>query len=461
MPHSAEGLLAGADDACALYALDGTEITYGELGERSAAIATSLRAEHATLVCCRADGAQAIVTLLGSLEAGVPVMLLEADTSAHRAHELTKDFRPDVFVGWPGIAPLRIVSGGVDLELALNESGSGSGPIATAGTGPSSTALVLLTSGSTGQPKYVRLSREAVVTNAVSIAEALAISPEERAVQTLPLSYSYGLSVLTSHLRSGAGFVMNPHSVLTRDFWTIAERTGATSMAGVPQTYLMARRLLGSHAPASLRTFTQAGGRLDVARTVELAGWAQHRGGRWFTMYGQTEATARICVLPHERAVESAGSVGRAVPGGELSIVDDELVYRGVNVMLGYATSHADLAAGDLCGRTLRTGDLGRVDDDGLVWLTGRLGRRVKLFGRRFDLDDLERAWSDRGVIAVTEPGGSREDSLLVHVSPGATADAQQLAAELRVPARSVQVRELDALPLTSSGKTDYKALRT
>ena len=140
------------------------------------------------------------------------------------------------------------------------------------------------------------------------------------------------------------------------------------------------------------------------------------RGGRFFVMYGQTEATARIAYVPPDRLSEKLGSAGIAIPGGRLSIepagagtmdgpVTGEVVYEGPNVMLGYATGSGDLALGDELGGVLRTGDIGYLDEDGFLFLVGRSKRIAKVFGLRINLDEVEAAMREHG------PGGGRRRS--------------------------------------------------
>jgi acyl-coenzyme A synthetase/AMP-(fatty) acid ligase len=216
-------------------------------------------------------------------------------------------------------------------------------------------ALILTTSGSTGNPKLVRLTAAAVRANAASIATALDIDGDDVAPTTLPLFYSYGLSVLTSHLLSGATVVLDRRNLTTPDFWGAIDRYGATSLAAVPYQYALLQRL--RFAPdryRRLRTLTQAGGPLRPELVADFHRRMSAVGGRLFVMYGQTEATARMTVLPPKLLPEKIGSVGFPVPGGCVTIGADtgEVMYQGPNVMMGYAETAADLARGDdLCGR--------------------------------------------------------------------------------------------------------------
>jgi acyl-CoA synthetase (AMP-forming)/AMP-acid ligase II len=317
-------------------------------------------------------------------------------------------------------------------------------------------ALLLTTSGSTGSPKLVRLSRSAVLANAAQVAESLGVTGDDVAITTLPLFYSYGLSVLHSHLLTGATVVLERTGLMQRDFWAAVDRFRVTSLAFVPYQYEMLRRLrFDPAAHPSVRTVTQAGGRLRAELITDFAQRMAAAGGRMFVMYGQTEAAPRMATLPPDRLAEKLGSVGLAMPGATFAIEDDEVVYRGPNVMMGYAESGADLARGDEQGGVLRTGDLGRLDDEGFLFITGRIKRMGKVFGVRINLDDVEREFP---VAAV-----AGDDKLHVFAEGLAADEARALRTKiaewLGTHFSGVDVRGIDALPLLPNGKTDYRAL--
>jgi acyl-CoA synthetase (AMP-forming)/AMP-acid ligase II len=317
-------------------------------------------------------------------------------------------------------------------------------------------ALLLTTSGSTGNPKLVRLSATALRTNAEQVAEVLGITEGDVAITTLPLFYSYGMSVLNSYLMSGATIVLERTGIMQRDFWTAVNEHGVTSMAFVPYQYEMLRRLRFDPAKyPTLRYLTQAGGRLRTDRVTEFAQPMAAAGGKFFVMYGQTEAAPRMATLPPDRLEEKLGSVGQALPGGSFAIEDDEVVYRGPNVMMGYADTAADLAKGDEQGGVLRTGDLGRLDEEGFLYITGRTKRMGKVFGVRINLDDVEKNFP---VAAV-----AGDDKLHVFgegLSDDEARDLRTKIAEwLGTHFSGVSVRSVDALPLLPNGKIDYRAL--
>jgi acyl-CoA synthetase (AMP-forming)/AMP-acid ligase II len=331
-------------------------------------------------------------------------------------------------------------------------------------------ALLLTTSGSTGSPKLVRLSARNLAANAKAIAAYLELNPGERAVQSLPMHYSYGLSVLNSHLLAGGSVVLTPHSFLRPEFWAHVDGERATSFAGVPYMYETLHRLrLDPARHPTLRTFTQAGGGLRRELIAHFHELTTKAGARLVVMYGQTEATARISYVPPERLGEKIGSIGIAIPGGRLRLeplehggeLAAELVYEGENVMMGYAEQPRDLALGDVQGGVLRTGDLATVDADGFFTLAGRLKRFAKLFGRRVSLEDVERELEAAfPVRAMAIDGGER---LQVHfVTDSAVLDdavVAHLARFLAVPPGAIGVRRIAELPLTASGKKDYRAV--
>ncbi len=336
-------------------------------------------------------------------------------------------------------------------------------------------ALLLPTSGSTGNAKMVRLSYANLLANTESICQYLKITQEERAITALPMNYTYGLSVINTHLYKGATLLLTDRSVLDRKFWDYFQRYEATSFSGVPYTYEMLRVSgFASMQLPSLKTMTQAGGRLKEREQRYFSEYALQKGIDFYIMYGQTEATARISYLPTEYLEIHSGSVGKAIPGGKLSIQDEdgkelrpyengELVYEGANVMLGYASGKEDLALGDVMSGVLRTGDLGYRDEEGLFYIVGRKKRFVKVCGKRMNLDDMESYLSQRLTremccVAIADKVG------IVYV--GENLDMvfesevlNRINRKYGIPSREVVLRPISAMPHLTSGKVDYGEL--
>lgn len=334
-------------------------------------------------------------------------------------------------------------------------------------------AVLLSTSGSTGRPKLVRLSRSGIVANANAIAGALDIGPDSVAATTLPLFYSYGLSVLTSHLRAGATVVFTDGDVTGPALWAAVGTHGVTTLPLVPSQFEMLRRMRWRpDGQTRIRSMTAAGGRLRDETALHFHAGLSAHGGRLSVMYGQTEAGPRISILPPDQLERKIGSVGPAIPGVRLSIrltdgtetvdpgLSGEVICHGPGVMMGYADEALDLAEPDSLGSTLRTGDLGRLDEDGYLWLSGRTNRIGKIFGIRVDLDAVERTLTAEGPVAAVAAG----DAIRIWVEGPERRGAElarDLADHLRVPRSGVDVRFLDLLPTLPNGKTDYRALET
>jgi acyl-CoA synthetase (AMP-forming)/AMP-acid ligase II len=422
--------------------------------------ATELAEQAAALTFLVADAsAGSWLTALALLEGRCPFALIEPGMGRDAMLALVDRYAPDRIIDPAGV----LVDGG---EWRSAES--------TTETHPE-LAVLLTTSGTTGSPRFVRLSADNVARNARQIAEALSLGTADRAATTMPLTYSFGLSVLTSHAVSGGSLVVSTRSVIEPPFWDELAHHSATTLAGVPVTYKMLKRLGFADRETSVDTLIPAGGRLEPELVAHFHEAMTARGGRFFVMYGQTEASPRMSVLPHDLVPAKLGSVGLPLPGGRLRILDAQdhelppmttgrVVYDGPNVMMGYADSPADLALGDVFGDVLDTGDEGRLDDDGCLYISGRTKRICKLSGVRISLDEVE------SLAAAIVPDGadvaaySTGDDALVLVVEGGHDGPDEirrtLANRLKVPPKLVTVRVGEVLPRLSNGKPDYRTLQ-
>lgn len=406
-----------------------------------------------------------VVWYLAALDVGVPIALLNGQLHSSLRSDLISLYRPDWIIA--GEKPDEN-----DYQPAKH---AGVWRCVTPSETPlnSQLALLLSTSGSTGSPKLVRLTRANVLANASSIREALGIEISHFPVAHLPLHYSYGLSILNSHLLAGARIMLTSLGLMNAGFWDAIREYGANSFSGVPYTYQMLRRLdLDKVNAPSLLTFTQAGGKLDAQHVAHFHEQVRRRGGSFWVMYGQTEATARMTVLPTNELPRKLGSAGKAIPGGRLSIkteggeitstagVTGELVYEGPNVMMGYAQTREDLSRGDELHGRLETGDWASLDEEGFVSILGRAKRDAKLFGLRVNLDELEGFVKKNGSAAAVSAG----DRVVIFCEFGDEQHLQnirmELATRMRINISAFQLRRIDQLPTNASGKIDYEQLR-
>ncbi|MBH0237718.1 AMP-binding protein [Methylobrevis albus] len=439
-------------------------ISHAELAARAARFGAGLAARLGPgkhLVAIEAAASEhAVVAYLGTLGAGHAVLLLPPDDEvAVAAAEAT--YRPDTVFRRAG-GRWRLMDGAVDAGAPRRGADAALHP---------DLALVMTTSGSTGHGKGVRISAEALSANAAAIAATLGLSRDDRASLLLPLHYCYGLSVLNAHLAAGGSVHLAGRSVLAPDFAAAFEAAGCTTLAGVPFTFeLLERTGFRERLPATLRLMTVAGGRPDSRIVARYEAALAARGGRMFVMYGQTEATARMAILPAATALGRPDCIGEAIPGGSFLLRDDagrvidgpggpgELVYRGPNVMMGYAEIRADLARGAEV-EELATGDLACREPDGLYRLVGRRRRISKIAGVRVGHDALEAALAERGIAAAVVGDDARV--LAAYTTDVAPAEVTALlAAAGRLTGAQVAAIRLGELPRLASGKIDYEQLR-
>jgi acyl-CoA synthetase (AMP-forming)/AMP-acid ligase II len=378
---------------------EGVNYTYGELQAESHVLYQSIGKR--TLVFCLSSNEKGsllgYVTFIGN---GIVPVMLDAELDLGLLNHLLENYRPD-FLWLPdrkasqfGYERVCSLWGYTLLKTEYNHEF----PL------HNDLALLLTTSGSTGSLKLVRQSYKNLLANTKSITECLELDATERPITTLPMNYTYGLSIINSHLYAGAGIILTTKTLVQKEFWQQLKGYEATSFGGVPYTYeiLDKLRFFRMELPA-LRAMTQAGGKLSMDLHRKFALYAEQSHKRFIVMYGQTEATARMSYLPHDRTLEKCGSMGVAIPGGEFSLIDadgntiaddnvvGELLYRGDNVALGYAERGDDLARGDEWHGVLATGDMAKRDADGFYYIVGRKQRFLKIFGNRVNLDETER----------------------------------------------------------------------
>ena len=336
-------------------------------------------------------------------------------------------------------------------------------------------ALLLTTSGSTGSPKFVRQSYRNIRANTDSIVEYLHLTADERPITTLPMNYTYGLSIINTHLDVGATLLLTRFGIAQKGFWSFFKEHEATSFGGVPYTYEMLDRMRFTRMDLpSLRTMTQAGGKLLPSLHEKFAWWCWESKREFIVMYGQCEATARMAYLPWEHGMDKIGAMGIAIPGGRFELIDadgsvidkpnttGELRYYGANVTLGYATGAADLSKGDERGGVLETGDMAKIDDDGFYTIVGRKKRFLKLFGNRVNLDETERMLKAVFMDAEIACGG-RDDRLIVYGTDAAPLEQMKkyLAEKTGLHPSGFAVKIVTKIPKNDAGKTLYRELET
>jgi long-chain acyl-CoA synthetase len=335
-------------------------------------------------------------------------------------------------------------------------------------------SLLLTTSGSTGCPKLVRHSYLNVEANAKNVAAFFELTPEERASLILPMNFTMGLSVISSHLFAGSIVLLTKGTMTERNFWNFLREQNATSFTGVPYTFELLQRLhfFDMDLP-ELKLLTQGGGKLKDKLFKEFAEFAQKTGKRFIATYGQTEGTGRMSYLKADMAVNKTGSIGKAIPNGKLSLIDQngeeideieaigELMYRGKNVTLGYAFNGEDLSKGDENSGILATGDIARRDEDGYYFIIGRTSRFLKLYGFRIGLDESEQMIKSAFDIDCTCTG--TDDKMIITITDENVKEKMldYVTRKTGICHAAFEVVVTDKIPRNEAGKSIYISTNT
>lgn len=453
-------------EALAAIDSDGNTISYGELVSFSGTLKSVMPARSLVFMMTEnnAGGIAWVMALLGSRN--VPLIL-----NAHTEEELFKNMM-DIYMPAYLCVPADSVLRG-QFTVVYESYG-----YSLLSTGNDACGLhddlshLLPTSGSTGSPKLVRHKYENIEAAALNISTFFELTSDDRPLLVLPLYYTMGLSVVFSHLYVGATVLITNRNMTDRIFWSFMKEQKATSFTGVPYSYeiLNLMRFFRMDLP-DLKILTQGGGKMPKALNLKFAEYCRDNGKKWIATYGQSEGTARMAWLPAEYAISKVGSIGMAVPNGELSLVDmdgnliteadvqGEMCYRGKNVTMGYARKREDLLLGDERNGYMKTGDLAYRDKDGCYYIVGRMGRFLKLYGMRIGLDECEQIIKAKYPIECACAG--TDEKMYVYITDAAIADGvkDELVAKTKLVATAFEIRVIPAIPKNEAGKILYSKL--
>ena len=288
---------------------------------------------------------------------------------------------------------------------------------------------------------------------------------------SLPMHYSYGLSIINSHLISGARILLTEKSIVEKKFWDFLKEQKATSFSGVPYTFETLYRLkfFDMRLP-HLKILTQAGGKLKKDLSLAFAKFCLKKGKKFFVMYGQTEASPRMSYVPPNLSVKKNGSIGIPIPGGKFELIDEkgnqidkpnkigELIYIGPNVFMGYANSSKDLGKNSVRSGKLFTGDIAKRDKDNFYYIEGRKTRFVKIFGRRVSLDSLELILQDNFGQCICI-GNDEKITILSKKKDKKDVIIKFISDLVKINIKVLDFKHIIDIPKTSSGKINYKYL--
>ena len=446
----------------------GHGLTYGELESAGKALAENVGERNLVFCLCKNE-IGSVVGYVGTVNNGIVPLMLSADLEVGLLGTLLSTSKPayvwapsDVAESLDGMQPAYKAFDYVLLRTGYDDACDLYAEL----------CLLLTTSGSTGSPKLVRQSYANVRSNAEAIVKYLQLDETERPITTLPMNYTYGLSIINSHLLVGATILLTEKGLMQKEFWGFFREAGATSFGGVPYTYEMLDRLRFYRMDLpTLRTMTQAGGKILPELHEKFAQYASENGKSFVVMYGQCEATARMGYLPADKALEKKGSMGVAIPGGAFCLIAEngavvtapfttgELVYEGPNVTLGYAECAGDLAKGDERGGVLDTGNMAQFDEDGYYYIVGRKKRFLKIYGNRVNLDEVDRIVKGELGIEAASAGVDDHMCLFVTSQKDAKPVRDLVIAKTRLNPTAFKVIVVDEIPKSDAGKTLYKEL--
>jgi len=385
-------------DALALVDNEGNRITYGKLAELVNTVGTQVESRALIFNLCK-NTVGSLIGYLGFVEHGAVPVTLSAKIDDKLLSALLEIYTPAYI--WTPVEEEHRFDYEKIFEIygyVLLKTGNKIYPM------NENLQICMTTSGSTGSPKLVRYKKGNLEANAKNVAIAFGWTEEERAICDLGMQYTMGLNVINTHLYVGATVLLTTYNLLSPEFWDYIKKERGTNFTGVPFSYDIFFRLHFERMDLpDLHTLSQGGGKLTEKRFVQLAEYAQRNGKRFIASFGTTETSARMACLPPELALSKIGSIGRAIPEGELFLVDEngkiltepvaegEMCYKGPNVTMGYAVCREDLLKDDEFNGIYHTGDLARRDEDGCYYVTGRLSRFLKLLSYRVSLDQSER----------------------------------------------------------------------
>lgn len=446
----------------ALISSKGKHISYNKLSEITNTIATKLH-KRSLILCLSENDIPSIIGYLSFLNNNHIVILL--DSNINHVNLFIEKWNPDYIWSSKQIDKTNTVYQYETYKLQQPRSKNSTIPY------NKDLSLLLSTSGSTGNSKLVRISKENIVVNTKQIITDLHLTDKEVAITSLPMNYSYGLSIIHTHLYIGATIQVTNTPIISKDFWKLVKTSNTTSISAVPISYQFLNRL-NLDTLDTIKKFTQAGGKLPKKIQEQFSEKCKKSKKEFYIMYGQTEATARISILQPNYSSSKLESVGKAISGGKLTLINDqnkiinkphttgEVIYKGDNVSMGNANTPEELSMPNTNKGILRTNDLGYFDNDGFYYITGRKDRTIKISGIRICIDELENYLKNKYVTLDIACVGN-EKNICIYTTDIKSIDTLRKSAKslTSINALFIKVKTIDVIPLTKNNKIDYKQL--
>ena len=324
--------------------------------------------------------------------------------------------------------------------------------------------ILLPTSGSMSEIKFVRCSLQNLKSNTRSIIKYLKINSSSRSVTSLPLNYVYGLSVLNTHLYAGGSIILSNQSIIQKKFWSVIKKYKCNNLNFVPYTYDLINKIgkLKSLLNLNLRFLTSAGDNLDILMINRIRN-LNNKKIPFYRMYGQAEATSRISYVPPKYFHEPL-CIGVPIPGGKIFIDKkhkSQIIYKGQNVTLGYAKSFLDLKKGDKNKGIIKTGDSGYKGKNNLFYLKSRIKRMKKIYGKNYNLSEIEKFLKQKLKLDICVTGSKKPDLLNIFCTDKLNKKNIFLVIFLKfsILRENIKIYKIKEFPMTISKKISYKNL--
>jgi long-chain acyl-CoA synthetase len=393
---------------------NGSSITYEELLDKTKKIIQFLEKEKKLAFILGQNNLETIVGYISFVDQGYAVALIDYRIDKFFLKRLIKTYKPSyIFCKKNNIDPTSNYISKFNFKSYACYKKRKDTKVKIS----NNLMLLVSTSGTTGSPRFVRQSYKNISTNSKDIINFLSIKSEDISITTLPFTYVYGLSVIHTHLFSGAKIVLTNKSIIEKKFWDYVEKYSVNNLSGVPYSYSILEKLFKKKIPNSLEYTTQAGGKMSPILIKKILDIYIKNKMKFVQMYGAAEATARMSYLSWNDAQKKIGSIGKPISGGIFHLINSsgkkikkintkgELVYRGKNVCMGYAERLNDLSLGDINKGLLKTGDIAYKDKNGFYFIVGRKNRYTKIFGARINLEELENILLKKGIEVYMREG--------------------------------------------------------
>ena len=387
----------------ALICDDGKQYTYSKILNYANKIPIKIKERSVILFICK-NSIESIIGYLSFIKRGCVIILVDNKIKNNDLNNIVLKFRPK-YIFHPNRNKFKFKKIFLFKNYSLSKTN-----LKIDYKINNKLALLISTSGTTGNSEFVRQSYKNLESNINSIVKYLNIKSHDRPITTMPMNYVYGLSIINTHLSQGASIMLTEKTIIDRGFWEFFKKFKATTFGGVPFIFEILKKLkFKTMNLPSLKYITQAGGKLDKSLLNEFIEICSKKRKKFIVMYGQTEATARMSYLSWKDSKKKIGSIGKPIPEGKFLLESEdgkiitkanivgELVYKGKNVCLGYAKNRFDLIKEDENKGILKTGDLAKKDSESFYHIVGRKKRFVKMYGHRINLEHIEEILKNKG----------------------------------------------------------------